>query len=58
MFSGGAVASTRGAGVCHARAAPLGEVVRLDARLAELARGESRTRLVLGELLVLAKRGG
>ncbi len=61
MFSGGAVAWTRpsNAGVCRARAAPPGEVVRLDARLTKLVRGESQTRLVLGELLeFLAQRGG
>jgi hypothetical protein len=55
MFSGGGVALARasGAGVWGARAAPPDEVVRLDARLAELVRGESRTRLMLGELLEL-----
>jgi hypothetical protein len=61
MFSGVAVASTRPTGVVAsgARAAPPDEAVRLDARLAELVRGESRTRLVLGELLeLLARRGG
>jgi len=45
--------------VRRARAAPPDEVVRLDARLARLVRGESRTRLVLGELLeLLAQQGG
>ena len=55
MFSGGAAfARLTGAG----RAPPAG-VVRLDARLAELVRGESRARLMLGELLdLLAERGG
>ena len=61
MFSGGAAASwwSSSAGVCPARAAPPDELVRLDSRLAELARGEGRTRLMLGELLeLLAKRSG
>jgi hypothetical protein len=50
----GARAAVRGT-----REAPWDEVVRLDARLAELVRGESQTRLVLGELLeVLAQREG
>lgn len=40
-------------------AAPFNEVERLDARLAELARGSGRARLALGELLeALARRGG
>ena len=61
MFSGGAVASAwaSGAGVRGARALPPDAVVRLDARLAELSRGESRTRLMLGELLeLLVRRDG
>ncbi len=68
MFSAGTAAAVRptGAGVYRAqagvrlaRACPPDEVVRLDALLADLVRGESRTRLVLGELLeLLARRGG
>ena len=47
------------AGVRRARSAAPDGVVRLDARLAELVRGESRTRLMLGELLeLLARRDG
>jgi hypothetical protein len=47
------------AGVRRARSAAPDGVVRLDARLAELVRGESRTRLMLGELLeLLARRNG
>ena len=58
MFSGGAVAASRVAERAP-RAAPPDEVLRLDSRLAELVRGESRARLMLGELLdLLAQRGG
>jgi hypothetical protein len=43
----------------QARAVSPDEVERLGARLARLVRGESRTRLMLGELLgALAQRGG
>jgi hypothetical protein len=61
MFSGGAVAAVAvtGVGERRAHAAPPNEVLRLDARLTELVRGESRARLMLGELLdLLAQRGG
>lgn len=61
MFSAGTVAAARpsGAGVHRAGAAPPDGIARLDARLAELARGEGRARLVLGELLeVLVRQAG
>ncbi len=53
MFSAGTDAAARpfDARVHRARAAPPDAVVRLDARLAELVRGEGRARVVLGELL-------
>jgi hypothetical protein len=57
MFSGGALAARQSTRVGK-RAAPE-EVLRLDTRLAELVRGESQARLMLGELLeLLARRGG
>lgn len=61
MFPAGFNSSGRGgrARERSATAAPFAEVERLDARLAELARGSGRARLVLGELLeALASRGG
>ena len=44
---------------CSRLRAPFATVEQLDARLAELARGSGRARLVIGELLeALAKQGG
>lgn len=61
MFPAGFESSGRGGRERErsAATAPFQEVERLDARLAELARGSGRARLVLGELLeALASRGG
>ena len=68
MISAGFASSRKGAGLAKEQGSapdlrpsvsPFESVERLDVRLAELARGAGRARLVIGELLeALAKQGG